>query len=71
MIISDDDREFIRKNIPEALPFLDGDVDKVLRSIYIFIDIHGFAPPHYEDYNAIGRKAQAVYDHIYEDTVLQ
>lgn len=71
MIISDEDRDFVQNNIPEAISLLDGDdVRTLLRRIFDYINIHGFAPPHYEDYNALGRKAQGVYDRIYEANVL-
>ncbi|WP_156784452.1 hypothetical protein [Shuttleworthella satelles] len=41
-----------------------------LRVIYKFIDRKGFVGPDYEDYNEIGRRVQRIYDHIYEDNVL-
>ena len=37
----------------------------VLRMLYDWIDDHGFSPPHYDEYNDLGREAQRVYDDIY------
>ena len=33
--------------------------------LYDWIDDHGFSPPHYDEYNDLGREAQRVYDDIY------
>lgn len=67
MNITDEDRNFIRNNIPDAVSLMNGtDVDAILRQIYRFIERKGFAPPHYDEYNTLGRKAQEVYDRIYE-----
>lgn len=40
----------------------DGDV---LEAIFDWINDNGFEPPHYYDYNDLGREAQKVYDRIY------
>lgn len=71
MNITNEDRDFIRENIPDAASLMDDtNADAILRQIYRFIERHGFAPPNYDEYNAIGRKAQGVYDRIYEANVL-
>ena len=56
-------KEFLEKYLPEALG-LDS-VHDVLRLLYDWIDENGFAPPHYDEYNDLGREAQRVYDDIY------
>lgn len=71
MNITIEDRDFICKHIPNAVSLMDSmNVDAMLREIYRFIERYGFAPPNYGEYNAIGRKAQRVYDRIYEANVL-
>lgn len=71
MKITESDRDFICKNIPDAVSLINaGDADAVLCRLYEFIDHNGFAPPHYDEYNATGRKAQGVYDRIYEANFL-
>ncbi|EEP28806.1 hypothetical protein GCWU000342_00148 [Shuttleworthella satelles DSM 14600] len=71
MIIREEDRKYITNNIPEAVNFINRDnLDMTLRVIYKFIDRKGFVGPDYEDYNEIGRRVQRIYDHIYEDNVL-
>lgn len=71
MIIREEDRKYITNNIPEAVNFINRDnLDMTLRVIYKFIDRKGFVDPDYEDYNEIGRRVQRIYDHIYEDNVL-
>ena len=37
----------------------------ILLPLYDLINEKGFAPPHYDDYNAFGREAQKVYDDVY------
>lgn len=61
--MSAESREFLTKNLPEALE--KDDVRDVLELLYDLIDEKGFAPPHYYDYNDFGREAQRVYDDIY------
>nr|DAG42531.1 MAG TPA: hypothetical protein [Bacteriophage sp.] len=56
-------KQFLEKYLPEAL---DSDsVRAILRLLYDWIDEKGFAPPHYDEYNDLGREAQRVYDDIY------
>ena len=61
--MSEHSRTFLRKYIPEALGC--EAVNDVLDQIYEFIDLKGFAPPHYDSYNDLGREAQRVYDDVY------
>ena len=53
---------FLEKYLPEALK-----TDSVGQVLLLFdwIEDHGFAPPHYDEYNDLGREAQRVYDDIY------
>ncbi len=55
--------EFLKKYLPEALNCTT--TNGVLDLLYDFIDEKGFAPPHYDEYNNLGREAQKVYDDIY------
>lgn len=59
----DTSREFLEKNLPEAL--LETSINNVLEMLYILIDEKGFAPPHFDSYNDFGREAQRVYDDLY------
>lgn len=54
---------FLKAHLPRALQCTT--VNGVLDLLYDFIEENGFAPPHYEDYNDLGREAQKVYDDIY------
>ncbi len=56
-------KAFLEKYLPEALE--PDKVNDVLRLLYDWIDENGFAPPHYDEYNDLGREAQRVYDDIY------
>ena len=56
-------KEVLEKYLPEALE--PDSVRAVLRLLYDWIDENGFAPPHYDEYNDLGREAQRVYDDIY------
>lgn len=56
-------KQFLEKYLPEALE--PDSVRAVLRLLYDWIDEKGFAPPHYDEYNDLGREAQRVYDDIY------
>ena len=58
-----DSKQFLEKHLPEALE--PDSVRAVLRLLYDWIDEKGFAPPHYDEYNDLGREAQRVYDDIY------
>lgn len=69
--ISAEDRQYLLENIPNIKTILSsGSIRKILEEIDMFLMTDGFAPPHYEEYNALGRKVQRIYDHIYEDNVL-
>lgn len=71
MIFTEKDREFIIKYFPNADELLKStSVNTVLDAIGDYIDDNGFAPPHYYDYNELGREAQKIYDSIYENNVL-
>ena len=61
--MSEHSRTFLRKYIPEALGC--EAVNDVLDQIYEFIDLKGFAPPHYDSYNDLGREAHRVYADLY------
>lgn len=56
-------QKFLEKNLPETLKL--NSCRDILRLLYDFINQNGFAPPHYHDYNDLGREAQKVYDDIY------
>ncbi len=63
IIMTDNSREFLEKNVPEVLEAKTArDALDVLET---FIERNGFAPPDYEWYNELGREAQKVYDDIY------
>ena len=56
-------KRFLEKNLPNAL-----ETDSVRQTrllLFDWIEDHGFAPPHYDEYNDLGREAQRVYDDIY------
>lgn len=61
--MSAESREFLAKNLPEASN--KDNARGILDLLYDLIDEKGFAPPHYYDYNDLGREAQRVYDDIY------
>ena len=68
MILTDKDKEFIRDNCSDPDELLRStDVNYILDAIDDCIDENGFAPPDYYDYNDFGRKAQKVYDRIFEN----
>ena len=53
----------------DNIPFnwkCEGTVRELLENLDMFINMNGFAPPDYYDYNEIGREAQKIYDGIYE-----
>ena len=56
-------RKFLEQNLPDALRT--EKIGDVLDMTFDWIDDHGFAPPHYDEYNDLGREAQRVYDDIY------
>ena len=60
------DEKFIQKYFDNADEILAASsLGIVLDTIYDFIDEKGFAPPHYDEYNDLGREAQVVYDRIF------
>lgn len=61
--MTDMSKKFLEKNLPQALS--SEDIGVALRLLYDLIDEKGFAPPHYDEYNDFGRKAQRVYDDLY------
>ena len=63
MRMTEESRKFLERNLPDALRT--ENLGDVLRMLYDWIDDHGFAPPHYDEYNDLGREAQRVYDDIY------
>ena len=68
MIFTNSDAEFIKDNFDNYNELLNAShVNDVLDAIGDLIDNKGFAPPEYYDYNDFGRKAQRVYDSIYEN----
>ena len=70
MILTEDDKNFIIENIPNANKVLNSSkVKDVLDAIGIYIDDKGFAPPDYYDYNDLGREAQKVDDRIYKNNI--
>ncbi|ADU25682.1 hypothetical protein [Ethanoligenens harbinense] len=65
---TENDRQFIEKNFENAAQLLASSSRReVLLTIENLIEQKGFAPPHYYDYNDFGRKAQTVYDSIYQN----
>lgn len=63
MRMTEESRKFLERNLPNALRT--ENLGDVLRMLYDWIDNYGFAPPHYDEYNDLGREAQRVYDDIY------
>ena len=63
MKMKDSSREFLEKNLPEALTAPNRREALIL--LYDLIEEKGFAPPHYDEYNDFGRQAQKVYDDLY------
>ncbi len=63
MIMTEASRKFLEQNLPDALRT--EKIGDVLDMIFDWIEDHGFAPPHYDEYNDLGREAQRVYDDIY------
>ena len=63
MRMTEESRKFLEQNLPDALR-----AEKlvgVLDMLFDWIEDHGYAPPHYDEYNDLGREAQRVYDDIY------
>lgn len=66
VFLTSEDKNFIKEKLPDAEQMLiSDDVNDILDSIADWISINGFEPPHYYDYNDLGREAQKVYDRIY------
>ena len=63
MRMTKESRKFLERNLPNALRT--ENLGEVLHMLYDWIDNYGFAPPHYDEYNDLGREAQRVYDDIY------
>lgn len=61
--MSNKSQEFLEQYLPQVLD--SASTNDALDIIYDFIDENGFAPPHYEEYNDLGRSAQKVYDDIF------
>lgn len=66
VVMSDNSKEFIEKNIPDVL---NDSATVILGRLYDLIDEQGFAPPEYHEYNEFGREAQKVYDDIYWNNI--
>lgn len=68
VIFTDDDKKFIKKNFQNAEEVLTlSNIRDVLDAIFDWINDNGFEPPHYYDYNDLGREAQKVYDRIFRN----
>ncbi len=64
--VSAEDRAFLIKNIDNAEQLLEsGECDDVLGAIFDLIELRGYAPPTYREYNDFGREAQRVYDRVF------
>ena len=72
MVLTEEDKIFIAENCLNADSLLKtADVNEILDAIGDYIDDNGFAPPDYYDYNDFGRKAQKVYDRIFENNCIE
>lgn len=68
VVFTDDDKKFIKKNFQNAEEVLVmSNIRDVLDAIFDWINDNGFEPPHYYDYNDLGREAQRVYDRIFRN----
>lgn len=68
VVFTDDDKNFIKKNFQNAEEVLAlSSIRDVLDAIFDWINDNGFEPPHYYDYNDLGREAQRVYDRIFRN----
>ena len=68
IVFTEEDKKFIRKNLSNAEEVLQmEEINDVLDTIGDWIDDNGFEPPHYYDYNDLGREAQKVYDRIFRN----
>ena len=65
--LSEKEIEYLQKNIENVDEIIKrGSIRELLENLDMFINMNGFAPPDYYDYNKIGREAQKIYDGIYE-----
>jgi hypothetical protein len=64
MYISQENKEWLIKNVPNAEALFHGEINPLLDSLGDVIEDNGFDDEGY--YNAFGLKAQEVYDDIYE-----
>ncbi len=66
MKISDEDRDFIIKNIPGGADLIDADqVDDLLDALDGFMTERGYEPPTFQELNQEGRQAERILDRIY------
>lgn len=66
--VSNKDIEFLNQIIPNLQTMIEkDDLRGLLIALNNVILEEGFAPPDYLDYNDFGRKAQHVYDRLYDD----
>ena len=61
--MTEQSKEFLARHLPGTLK--NNNIGEVLDLLYDLIDEKGFAPPHYDEYNDLGREAQQVYDDLY------
>lgn len=61
--MTEESKLFLTKYLPEILT--SEDIVFSLDLLYDWIDVNGFAPPHYDEYNDLGYAAQRVYDDLY------
>lgn len=68
VVFTDEDKKFIKKHFENAEDVLSSSsIRYVLDAVSDWIDDNGFAPPHYYDYNDLGREAQRVHDRIFRN----
>jgi len=60
--MTEESKRFLAKYLPDNV---DDEMGVILDNLYELIDMKGFAPPKYHEYNDLGREAQRVYDDIY------
>lgn len=60
--MTEESKRFLAKYLPDNV---DDEKSVILDNLYELIDMKGFAPPKYHEYNDFGREAQRVYDDIY------
>ena len=68
VVFTDEDKKFIKKYFENAEEVLSSSsIRDVLDAVSDWIDDNGFEPPHYYDYNDLGREAQSVHDRIFRN----